>query len=170
MDLLPNIINLIGYSGSGKTFLVERLIKKFKDELNLNSCVIKNIHEHKIDTEGKDTSRYINSGAKFSITKNVFDETAIITKSKLSVYKIINWVEKGPFEVDIFFTEGFRDLHEPTILCIKDPLNIDKQMNNSVKMISGLFIKNSEYKMKKFSLPVLNIEENWKLLLNFLMI
>ncbi|MHA1487245.1 MAG: molybdopterin-guanine dinucleotide biosynthesis protein B, partial [Promethearchaeota archaeon] len=50
-----NVISVIGYSGSGKTHIIEFLIKKFKIELDLEVSVIKYIHEHRIDEEGKDS-------------------------------------------------------------------------------------------------------------------
>ena len=47
------LINVIGYSGSGKTHLIAYAIKKLKSDLDLAITVIKNVHTHKIDIEGK---------------------------------------------------------------------------------------------------------------------
>jgi len=49
------IISVIGYSGSGKTYLIEKIIRKLKVELNLEVSVIKYIHEHRVDEKGKDS-------------------------------------------------------------------------------------------------------------------
>jgi molybdopterin-guanine dinucleotide biosynthesis protein MobB len=43
------VISVIGYSGSGKTQIIEYIIKKFKTEFNLEVSVVKYIHEHRID-------------------------------------------------------------------------------------------------------------------------
>ena len=65
------IISLIGRSGSGKTNLIINAIKRLRKELHYNIAVIKNIHEHQIDEEGKDSYKYIEAGANYAITKNI---------------------------------------------------------------------------------------------------
>jgi molybdopterin-guanine dinucleotide biosynthesis protein MobB len=79
------LINVIGYSGSGKTHLIANAIKKLKSELELTIIVIKNIHTHKIDTEGKNSFEFTHAGTDFSIIKNKYNEVAIFFKKKLSL-------------------------------------------------------------------------------------
>ena len=64
------VINVIGYSRSGKTFFILNAINLLKKNLNFNVAVIKNIHDHQIDEEGKDSYEFSRYGAKYSITKN----------------------------------------------------------------------------------------------------
>ena len=67
------IISVVGYSGTGKTQLILNAISLFKENLNYKVAVIKNIHEHEIDKKGKDSYKYAEEGATFSITKNIND-------------------------------------------------------------------------------------------------
>ena len=90
------IINIIGYSGSGKTHLIEYFIKKLKNEFNFEVSVVKNIHEHRIDEEGKDSFKFSEAGALFSVIKNKFNQNAIYLNKKISIDALINWLNKSP--------------------------------------------------------------------------
>ncbi|MEJ2279915.1 MAG: molybdopterin-guanine dinucleotide biosynthesis protein B [Candidatus Lokiarchaeota archaeon] len=154
------IIGLIGFSGSGKTHFLTEAIKKLKN-YGLDTSVIKNIHEHQIDKEGKDTYKYIQSGAQLSVTKNLYNETTIFLKKELSIEGLINWIKKAPFKTDIIFFEGFRDLEIPTILCIKDENNIKSQLNTNVRALSGKIIINKEEK-ELMGYKLINIDKNFE--------
>ncbi len=64
------IITVTGRSGSGKTTLIEKLIVHYRS-LGMTVSVVKSMRHH-FDTEpqGKDTSRYRDSGASASIITN----------------------------------------------------------------------------------------------------
>jgi len=156
------IISVIGYSGSGKTHFIQKAIRRLKTELNFEVVVIKNIHQHQIDEEGKDSYIFTEAGAIYSIIKNKFNENAIFLKKKINIEELIRWVIKGPFKVEIVFIEGFRNLSFPTILCVKEISDIKPQLNENVKAISGL-IKTSKLSQKsEIKLPIVDAEENFK--------
>jgi len=157
-----NIISVIGYSGSGKTHLTEFIIKKFKNEFNLEASVIKYIHEHRIDEEGKDSFKFSEAGAIFSVIKNKFNQNAIYLNKKISVDALINWLNKSPYKVDLIIIEGFRDVSYPTILCVKELQDIDVQLNKNVKMISGLITLNKFSEEREFQIPIFSIQQNFK--------
>ncbi len=156
------IISVIGYSGSGKTHFIQKAIRKLKTELNFEVVVIKNIHKHQIDEEGKDSYIFTEAGAVLSIIKNKFDENAIFLKKKIDIEELIRWVIKGPFKVDIIFTEGFRDLSYPTILCVKEISEIKPQLNENVKGISGLITTSKHSQKSEIKLPIVDVEENFE--------
>ncbi len=137
-------------------------IKLFKEKLNYKVAVIKNIHEHEIDKEGKDSYKFAETGTVFSITKNINDETTIFLKLKISIEEIVKWLEKSPFKIDLIFTEGFRDLNYPTILCVKEISEIKKEITKNIKMVSGLIIKNNNYKLSDFRIPILDINKDFQ--------
>ncbi|TFF85815.1 MAG: hypothetical protein EU518_00475 [Promethearchaeota archaeon] len=153
-------INVIGYSGSGKTYLIKEFIQRLKNEFNLESTVVKNIHEHQIDEEGKDSFIYTKIGANYAITKNIYHETTIFLKKKVNMEDLLEWISKGPFKVDIVFTEGFRDLNFPTILCLNTIDKYKEQKNENIRVISGKISLITEQKEIN-NLPVLNIEESF---------
>lgn len=151
------IISVIGYSGSGKTFFISKAIELLEDRLKLNSSVIKNIHEHKIDIEGKDSHKFIDAGAHYSIIRNSLNENAIFFKKDVDMQKLIDWIQQSPLKSDIIFIEGFRNLDFPTVLCIKELSEIKSQLKNKVKIISGLITINRTQFEAQIKLPVIDI-------------
>ncbi|MFO8018486.1 MAG: molybdopterin-guanine dinucleotide biosynthesis protein MobB [Promethearchaeia archaeon] len=151
-------INFIGLSGSGKTYIIETLISLLEERFNLKSAVVKNIHLHQMDTEGKDTHRYGEAGANFSITKNIHGETTIFVKKDLSIEKLEQWIGNGPFPVDIFIAEGFRDLEVPTVLCVRKVEKIEEQITRSTKVISGLITRGNRERYGDF--PIIDIDKD----------
>jgi len=156
------VICIIGYSGSGKTYLIESVIEKLKIRFLFDIGVIKNVHEHPVDSEGKDSSRYIKAGADLSIIRNKFHEVAFFFRKEMDIQLFINWIVEGPFKLDLLFIEGFRKLSYPSILCVKETKNIQTQLSENVKMISGLITTQNETLDPNFEIPVLNINKNFE--------
>jgi len=155
------VIHLIGNSGSGKTYLATKLITLLKKKLNFNVAVIKNIHEHEVDKPGKDSYKYSEAGAIFSITRNIYDENTIFLKQKINIPQLIEWLTKSPYKIDLIIIEGFKDLEYPSILCIKNLNEVGDQINKKVKVISGIICKNRKKKDKVLNIPILEVEENF---------
>ncbi|MFX0027741.1 MAG: molybdopterin-guanine dinucleotide biosynthesis protein B [Candidatus Hermodarchaeota archaeon] len=160
------IIDVIGFSGSGKTYFIMNAIKGIKRKLNCNVAVIKNVKHHHIDEEGKDSYNFTKSGASYSIIQNVYNEMAIFLKVEENrLDEFLNWLNQGPYKIDIVITEGFRNLHHPTILCVGSIDEIESQITNNVKMISGIICAKKTVSKSSLNIPIINIEENFE---NFL--
>ncbi len=160
------IISVIGYSGTGKTFLIVKAIILLKQQLNYNCSVIKNIHEHRIDTQGKDSYKFTDVGAQYSISRNKFNENVIFIKKDIEIHNIIEWVDDGPLKTDVLFIEGFRNLSFPTILCINDLSEIKPQLTNQVKMISGLITTKPSELQEEKGIPIIDIHKEFDKFLN----
>lgn len=160
------IISVIGYSGTGKTFLIVKAIILLKQQLNYNCSVIKNIHEHRIDTQGKDSYKFTDAGAQYSISRNKFNENVIFIKKDIEIHNIIEWIEDGPLKTDILFLEGFRNLPFPAILCINDLPEIKPQLTNQVKMISGLITTKPNELQEEIGIPIIDIHKEFDKFLN----
>ncbi len=156
------IIHLLGTSGSGKTHFIIQAISLIKEKLNLESAVIKNIHAHEIDTPGKDSYKFSEAGASYSITRNIKNENSIFLKRNIPIEELIRWLSRGPLKIDILFVEGFKHLNYPSVLCVQSLEKVKDQITDQVKMISGLITK--EFKEEHYShgLPVINIENNFE--------
>ncbi len=155
-------ISVIGYAGTGKTQLIEFLIKKCKTEFNLEVSVIKNVHEHSVDEEGKDSFKFSEAGTVLSVIKNKFNQNAIYLNKKISLDVLIDWLNLSPYKVDLVIIEGFRNVSYPTILCVKELQDIDAQLNNNVKLISGLITLTKFDEEKEFQIPIFNIEQKFE--------
>ena len=156
------VISVIGYSGSGKTHLIEFLIKKFKAEFNFEVSVVKYIHEHGIGEEGKDSFIFSEAGAVFSVIKNKFNQNAIYLNKQISLGALINWLNISPYKVDLVIIEGFRNVSYPTILCVKELQDIDTQLNKNVKLISGLITVNKVSEERESEIPIFSIQQNFE--------
>lgn len=164
--VIIRIIDVIGYSGSGKTYFIKNAIKLFKDRLGNNVTVIKNIKHHQIDKKGKDSHIFTESGASYSIIQNLNKEMAIfLNAEEIRLDEFINWLDRGPYEIDIMFTEGFRDLNHPTVLCISNIDEIEPQLTDNVKMISGIICGKNIIENITLGVPIINIEQDFQIFL-----
>ncbi|MCF0142033.1 MAG: molybdopterin-guanine dinucleotide biosynthesis protein B, partial [Parasporobacterium sp.] len=113
---MKKLISFIGYSGSGKTTFIEKLVAELKSR-GLKVAVIKHdAHEFIIDKEGKDTYRYYENGA---------DVVAIFSGTQTAIYgrveqldpdKAINaFLDNFSPHIDIVIVEGWRDANVPKI-------------------------------------------------------
>jgi hypothetical protein len=59
-------------------------------------------------------------------------------------------------------TEGFRNLNHPTLLCVKRIEDIEPQLNDNIKMISGLICSDEKHYEISSDLPILDIEKNFQ--------
>jgi len=160
-------IDVIGYSGSGKTNFITNAIKLLKKNLNYNVAVIKNVKHHPIDKKGKDSYKFTEVGAVYSIIQNFKNETAIFLKEKDDKLDLIQtWLKNGPYEIDVLFTEGFRNLNNPTVLCISNLNEIKEQLTENVKMISGVICSKALNKKRVLDLHIIDIESQFSIFLD----
>ncbi len=100
-------------------------------------------------------------GAQFSITKNIYNETTIFLKKEVSIEDLINWLKVSPYKIDLVFTEGFRDSNYSTILCVKNLEEINEQLNNNVKIISGLISLKNSNDIDYLKIPIIDIQKDF---------
>jgi molybdopterin-guanine dinucleotide biosynthesis protein MobB len=157
------IFDVIGYSGSGKTYFIMNAINLLKQKLDLNVTVIKNVKHHGIDKKGKDSRIFTESGASYSIIQNLNKEMAIFLNAQdINFDELIKWLDQGPYKNNVIFTEGFRNLNNPTILCISNIDEIEPQLTDNVKMISGIICRKREITKITLDIPLINIEEDFQ--------
>ena len=100
------IIGVYGEKDSGKTTLVERLVRGLvKKDYRVGT--IKHIHydDFSVDTEGRDTWKHKNSGASI-VVSSAPNETAFIFKCGLEFDAILENLDK--FDLDIIIVEGYK--------------------------------------------------------------
>jgi len=109
---MNNLIGICGYHNSGKTALVEKLIrrlKKEKKEKNGKYCVatVKNIpKQFSIETEGKDTWRHGEAGASVVVAASP-NETAFVFKRGMEL-KEIAAILNATASPDLILVEGHK--------------------------------------------------------------
>jgi len=156
------IISVIGYSGSGKTNFITTVIKFLKENLNFNVAVIKNVKHHQIDEKGKDSHKFTEAGASYSVIRNDKNEIAIFLKNEeIRLEELFKWLDNGPFKIDIIITEGFRNLNQPTVLCASDLKEIQEQLSKNVKIVSGVICSKDISNKKILDLPIIDIKSQF---------
>ena len=101
------VIGFYGYSNSGKTTLIERLIADLKKK-DLKIAAIKvSGHDIRLDEPGKDSWRYAQAGAG-TVVISALKETGFMLTTALGLEKILEAVEllQGP---DVIIVEGAKD-------------------------------------------------------------
>ena len=104
---LRKIIGIAGWSGSGKTTVVESLINIFKTKYNFTVCALKHAHENfKIDQEGKDSYRFSEAGAKQVIISSK-KQWALIN-NLYNKEKDLDYLLKKTENTNIVLVEGWK--------------------------------------------------------------
>ena len=104
------VYSIVGYSGTGKTTFLEKLIAELKAR-GIRLAVIKHdSHHFEMDKEGKDTWRFSQAGA---------DVVAIASKEKSAIieHRTLEFsdVLKHIHNVDLILTEGYKHENHPKI-------------------------------------------------------
>lgn len=146
------VIGVVGGKKSGKTTTIEILTRELT-ERGYRVAVAKHIPEvdFTIDTEGKDTWRFVQSGAKTVVAASA-EEIATIEKiSKPSFNKILEKCAGS----DIVFLEGFRkilakNMRIPKIAVVKSSQDVEK----AVKEFKPILVFTGPYEHGNTSITI----------------
>jgi molybdopterin-guanine dinucleotide biosynthesis protein MobB len=107
------VVSFVAKSGTGKTTLVEKLIRELKSRGYKVGALKHDAHRFEIDREGKDSWRFTQAGA---------DTTVITSPEKMAMirrYRVEPAIEETLAacfaDVDIVLTEGFKRSSLPKI-------------------------------------------------------
>jgi len=104
------VISIIGYSGTGKTTLIEKLLPVLKGR-GLRVGVIKHdAHSFEIDREGKDSWRFTQAGADIVAVMSK-EKSAVMVNRELDL-EVLCAASTG---VDLILTEGYKAGDKPKI-------------------------------------------------------
>ncbi len=154
------ILCIYGKSKSGKTTLMEKLIKRLI-ESGYSVATVKHIKEEgfTIDTKDKDTWRHSRAGAGLIVASSD-EETSFIVKKAMDIEKIADLIEKNS-DFDIILVEGFKRSAMPKVAVgdIDEAENtIFRYTDNEVEIVDYLKSK-LEFERVYNSLPLLDCED-----------
>lgn len=102
MQKIP-VFSIVGYSGSGKTTFLEKLLSELKKR-NIRAAVLKHdAHEFEIDKPGKDSWRLTKAGAL--VTGLISEKRAVLMENRPVLPEMV--VDQIR-DVDVILTEGFK--------------------------------------------------------------
>lgn len=109
MPFIPAIA-FAAYSGTGKTTLIEKVVRCLKHR-NVRLAVVKHdVHGFDIDQEGKDTWRFAQAGSDVTVISSPA-KTAFIEQRERSIHEIIERIDG----VDLILVEGYKNADLPQI-------------------------------------------------------
>lgn len=109
MPAIP-VMAFAAYSGTGKTTLIEKIIRCLKGR-GIRLAVVKHdAHDFDIDHKGKDSWRFTQAGADVTVISSG-TKTAVIEQRPRSIQEIVDRIEG----VDLVLVEGYRNQNLPVI-------------------------------------------------------
>lgn len=130
----PMVMQLVGYSNSGKTTLLTKLISLLEQK-GLRVGVIKHDggHDFEIDQPGKDTWRFREAGASLvAITSRT--KTAMIEQRPLPLAVLIE--RMGHAGADLVLVEGFKQEIYPKLVLIRK--TEDQELVKRLTQVEGI--------------------------------
>ena len=143
------IIGVVGWKDSGKTTLIEKLIKEF-NQRNLTVSTIKHSHHNfSVDRQGTDSFRHFNAGAKETILAS---DTKWIKFSRqiLECESSLKHLIKQIVPVDVVIVEGFKVSDHKKVEVVNS-MSKRKPLYETDHTICGLIF--DKHKMLKTVLP-----------------
>ena len=97
------VISFVGFSGTGKTTLIEKLIRSLKADGVRVAVVKHDVHGFEMDQEGKDTWRFTQAGADMTLIASP-EKSAVLDQRPGDLWSMLARVH----DVDLVIVEGFK--------------------------------------------------------------
>ncbi|THE11207.1 molybdopterin-guanine dinucleotide biosynthesis protein B [Bacillus timonensis] len=151
------LLQVVGYQNSGKTTLVEKIVKK-GSEFGYHIATIKHHgHQSRLQSihQEKDSSRHFKAGASATIVEGGGSMQLEAKTSQWTLEKLIQLY--AFFEHDMIVIEGYKNAQYPKIVLIKreEDMELLTSLTNIVAVISWIPIQTN------FPLFHINAEENY---------
>lgn len=109
MNSIPTI-GFAAFSGTGKTTLIERLVRILKAQGYRVAVIKHDTHRFEIDKEGKDSWRFAQAGADMTLISSG-EKTAIVEQRPRSFEENLSMIH----DVDLILVEGYKQEQLPKI-------------------------------------------------------
>ncbi|MHB1697031.1 MAG: molybdopterin-guanine dinucleotide biosynthesis protein B [bacterium] len=160
IEKFPKIISFIAKSGTGKTTLIEKIIKILSEKGYKVSSIKHTDHDFDADMPGKDSWRHKKAGTH---------STMILSAGKLafftdvdSSFQISDIIPKYFNNSDIVIIEGFKDLKIKKIELLRKAINPDGLKPRYCNDPNLILICSDEF-IENFKTPQININDSEKI-------
>lgn len=159
-------ITFAGYSESGKTTLLLKVIAYLKEKGFKIAALKHDGHDFEMDKEGKDTYRMKKAGAD-CIAISSGNKYAVIADSsyRLTFHELM---EKVPQGMDIIIGEGFKDEDIPKILVYRKEINKPNLYNIEKNIVAVATDNFEEFKDVKNIFHINDYEKIGDFLINYM--
>ena len=144
---MPPVISIVGKSKSGKTTLIEKLIRELKSRGYRVATIKHSPQELDFDESGKDSWRHIQAGSEATAFSSV-DKIVIIkpTIQEATLDEVVNLIGE---DYDIIMAEGFKQGNAPKIEVHRK--DSGGTIEGLKKLIAIVTDETLETKVRKFS-------------------
>jgi molybdopterin-guanine dinucleotide biosynthesis protein B len=151
---LHNVIGIAGFSNSGKTTLICRLVESLRDKGMKIGVIKHDAHGHYKEAQGTDSAKFLNSGA----------DTVIIAGAKTVVNIQVPSQEPTLEELvanmpgqDLILVEGYKRSAHPKLVVFLEEGNIEilKHVNGEVVGVASAF----NYEHENDEIPVFDLND-----------
>ncbi|WP_139488560.1 molybdopterin-guanine dinucleotide biosynthesis protein B [Brevibacillus dissolubilis] len=148
----PVILQFVGYSNSGKTTLIVKLLERLQVRGFKVGVIKHDGHEFEIDHEGKDTYRYRMAGASMVAIQSQ-SQTAWIERQSVELPQLVRRMEAAGAE--IILIEGFKTATYPKIAVLRrlEDTELLRMISNCVAVASWFDYSN------QIDVPVYDIND-----------
>ena len=150
-----NIIGVVGWKNTGKTTLIEKLIKEFTKRNFTVSTIKHSHHNFSIDRQGTDSYRHFNAGTKETILASE-QEWIKFSKQMSNPKPDLPFLIEQIIPVDIVIVEGFKDSKHMKVEVV-DSMISRKPLYEVDSTICGLII--NQHKIGNAVLPQFERDE-----------
>ena len=159
---MNKIFGIVGWSGSGKTDLICRLINAFKKSNKLVGSIKHTHHKFQIDKEGKDSFKHISSGSEEVILYNERKYAMIsgLLREKIGFNDILQKFSKN---IDLILVEGLKSLEIKKIEVYRSSLNKELLCLND-KFIKGIVCDQTTEDIINSGLPYFKFNDTMEIL------
>jgi len=112
--MTPPVVSIVAKSGTGKTTLLEKLIKELKVRGYKVGAVKHDAHSFSIDHEGKDSWRLTQAGADIMLITSP-EKIAMVKQNSGDEPVLTETIANFCADLDIVMTEGFKRSNMPKI-------------------------------------------------------
>jgi molybdopterin-guanine dinucleotide biosynthesis protein B len=151
---MPKLVAVVGGKHSGKTTIIENLIRQLKSRGYRVGTVKEMVRIPTLDTPATETDRYVAAGAE-TVVAVPRDETVIFLKKRLSLKEILPYL-RG---LDYVLLEGFESEKTlPKIIAAKIAKEAADFSDGSAIAISGLITESKQEAVQasELHIPLLN--------------
>lgn len=168
-NILTYVIGISGWSGSGKTRLITKLIKYFVNDHNLRVCTLKHAHSSfRLDKKGKDSYKFMTSGASRVIISSS-KQWAVVNNIKNIEPSLEELLKLSKKDIDLVLVEGWKFSKIKKIEVYRKKINKPLLCNENKNFVA-IATTSRSLKIKK-KIPILNLndtEEVGNFILNYL--
>jgi molybdopterin-guanine dinucleotide biosynthesis protein B len=117
------IVSIVGKSDSGKTTLLEKVVKELRNRGHRIATIKHDAHSFEIDHEGKDSWRHKKAGANLTVISSPAKIALVMDSDHDHTLSEIR--DKFITDVDLILTEGYKREKHPKIEVFRSELKRD---------------------------------------------